>query len=181
MGDAYQIKDQFGLYFLTFQVVGWADIFSRKVYRDILIDNLAYCRKEKSLELFAYVVMTNHMHLIVRSKNGTLSDWVRDYKKFTSKKILNEVASNKQESRRDWLEMIFKYHAKYNKRSGDIQFWTHDNHAVELTSNEMINSRVDYIHQNPVKAAWVELPEDYLYSSARNYAGRASLIEIDMI
>ena len=181
MGESYQIKDQSGFYFLTFQVVGWADIFSRKVYRDILIDSLAYCRKGKSLELFAYVIMTNHMHLIVRDKDGKLSDTVRDFKKFTSKKILKEVSSNKEESRREWLEMVFQYHAKYNKRNGEKQLWTHENHAVELSSNEMIDSRLDYIHKNPVKAGWVEVAEDYLYSSARNYAEKTALIDVDLI
>lgn len=79
------------------------------------------------------------------------------------------------------MEIIFKYYAKYNKRVNEQQFWTHENHAVELYTNEMIDSRLDYIHQNPVKAGWVENPEDYLYSSARNYAELESLIEIDFI
>ena len=43
MGEGYQIRDQNRVYFLTFQVVGWADVFSRKVYRDIIIDSLNYC------------------------------------------------------------------------------------------------------------------------------------------
>ncbi len=59
MGEAYQIKDQEAVYFLTFQVVGWADIFSRRIYRDITLDSFTYCRKNKGMELFAYVIMTN--------------------------------------------------------------------------------------------------------------------------
>ncbi|PZX55925.1 transposase IS200 family protein [Algoriphagus ratkowskyi] len=76
------------LYFLTFQVVGWADVFSRQVYQDLVLTNLTYCRKEKGLYLFGYVVMTNHIHLVVQQKDGKLSDWVRDFKKYTSKKLL---------------------------------------------------------------------------------------------
>ena len=72
MGEAYQIRDQKGLYFFTFQVVGWVDIFSRKIYRDLIIESLQYCRREKSLEVFAYVIMTNHVHLILRSSKGRL-------------------------------------------------------------------------------------------------------------
>ncbi len=75
----------------------------------------------------------------------------------------------------------FSVHAKFNGRVNEKQFWTHENHAVELTSNEMIDSRVEYIHQNPVRAGWVENAEDYLYSSARNYAGLSSQLEIDFI
>ncbi|MEM7109550.1 MAG: hypothetical protein AAF519_15095 [Bacteroidota bacterium] len=66
MGSAYQIQDQGGLYFLTFQVVGWTDIFSRQTYRDMVIDSFKYCREYKDMELFAYVIMTNHVHGILK-------------------------------------------------------------------------------------------------------------------
>lgn len=125
MGEAYQIKDQQMPYFLTFQVVGWADVFSRKDYKDLILENLDYCREKKGLYLFGYVIMTNHVHLLVQQRDGKLSDWIRDYKKFTSKKLIKMIEENLQESRKDWLNMIFSYHGKYNKRSGDIQFWTH--------------------------------------------------------
>jgi REP element-mobilizing transposase RayT len=177
MGDSYQIHNPQGLYFLTFQVVGWADIFTRKIYREILIESSDYCRKEKGLKLHAYVIMSNHVHCIL-STDLNLSDIVRDFKKHTSKTILKEI-ENQKESRREWLKLIFKYHAKFNKRVRLIQFWTHENHAVELSTNEMIDSRVTYIHQNPVKAGIVEHDYEYLYSSARNFAGLSSMIEID--
>ncbi len=77
--------------------------------------------------------------------------------------------------------MVFQYHAKFNKRAGEQQLWTHENHAVELSTNNMIDTRLNYIHDNPARAGWVEQPEDYLYSSARNYADMESLIEIDRI
>lgn len=179
MGEAYQIRDQEMPYFLTFQVVGWADVFSRKVYRDVILENLTYCRQEKGLYLFGYVIMSNHMHLLVQQKDGKLSGWVRDFKKFTSKTLLKMVLENPQESRKEWLKMIFTYHAKSNQRSGELQFWTHENHAIELYRTEMIESRMNYIHENPVRAGLVESPEEYLYSSARNYAGQKGLIEVD--
>ncbi len=61
------------------------------------------------------------------------------------------------------------------------QFCTHHNHGVELTTNQLIETSLDYIHNNPVKAWWVARPEDYLYSSARNYAAMDNLMEIDLI
>ncbi|WP_317168220.1 transposase [Algoriphagus iocasae] len=106
MGDAYQIKDQELPHFLTFQVVGWADVFSRKVYRDFILDNLTYSRNERGLYLYGYVIMSNHIHLVVQQKDGKLSEWVRDFKKFTSKKLLKLILENPQESRREWLKMI---------------------------------------------------------------------------
>lgn len=181
MGDAYQIKDQEAIYYFTFQVVGWADIFSRQIYRDTIIESFKFCKKEKGMELFAFVIMTNHVHTIMRSKEGKLSDLVRDFKKHTSKQILKEISESNKESRKEWLEMIFRYHAKFNKRAGEKQVWTHENHAVELNTNEMIDSRLNYIHENPVRAGWVENPEDYLYSSARNYAEMENLMDINKI
>ncbi len=178
--DSYQIKDQEATYFLTCQVVGWADVFSRKVYRDIIIDSLKYCIEQKGLIVYAYVIMTNHVHLIVRCENGNLSDIIRDFKRFTSRSIMSEIESNEKESRKEWLDMIFQYHGKYNKRVGDRQFWTHENHAIELSTNEMLDSRLEYIHQNPVRAGWVEEPEHYLYSSARDYAGLKGLLEVEI-
>ena len=180
MSDGYQIKNQEGLYFLTFQVVGWADIFSRKVYRDIVINSFDYSRKNKSLELFSYVIMTNHIHLIARSKNSDLSGTVRDIKKHISKQVFKTI-NDIQESRREWLEIIFKYHAKHNKRNLRMQFWTHENHAVELTTNKMIEERINYIHKNPVRAGLVLNEEDYLYSSAKNFAEMENLLQIDKI
>ena len=112
--------------------------------------------------------MSNHEHCIVSAENN-LSDIVRDFKKFTSKEILKAIGDYMQESRKEWLLMIFKYRAKFNKRVEKFQFWTHENHAVELTSNEMIESRVNDIHQNPVRAGYVELEHEYIYSSAKNF------------
>jgi hypothetical protein len=109
-------------YFSTFQVVGWVAMFSRKMYRDFILENLAYCSNENGLFLFGYVIMTNHFYLVVQQKDGKLSDWVRDFKKFTSKKLGIMITENPQETRREWLKIIFAYHTKFNKRAGDMQF-----------------------------------------------------------
>jgi REP element-mobilizing transposase RayT len=88
MKEGYTIKDQEKPHFITCTVVDWIDIFTRKIYKDIVISSLDYCIKEKGMLLFGYVIMSNHIHLIVQSKDGKLSDLIRDFKKFTSKNIL---------------------------------------------------------------------------------------------
>ena len=181
MGTTYQIRDQEALYFFTFQVVGWADIFTRKVYRDTIIDSFKYCTDKKHMILCAYVIMSNHVHAIIKSDEGNLSGLIRDFKKHTSKHILSDIAANPRESRKEWLEMIFRYHAKFNNRVAKRQLWTHENHAVELSTNEMIDSRVNYIHQNPVRAGIVKEAEHYVYSSASNYADMDGLIDVEVI
>ncbi|MEQ9220061.1 MAG: transposase [Cyclobacteriaceae bacterium] len=85
MVESHQIGDQEGTYFITCQIVGWVDVFSRQTYRDVIINSLSFCIKEKGLLVHAYVIMTNHVHLIVSSKTGRLSDTIRDFKRFSSK------------------------------------------------------------------------------------------------
>lgn len=86
MPTGYQIKEQDKLHFVTLQVVEWIDIFTRQKYRDIIINNLDYCQKNKGLEIFAWVIMSNHIHLLIKSEQEELSNILRDFKSFTSKK-----------------------------------------------------------------------------------------------
>jgi REP element-mobilizing transposase RayT len=180
MSTGYQIYNQNGYYFLTFQVIDWVDIFSRKIYRDIVINSLDYCRKNKGLQIWAYVIMSNHVHAILSAKNNNLSEIIRDFKRFTSTQILKEIGQA-TESRSDWMYKRFEFAAKSNKRSSQYQFWTHENHAVELDSMEILEQKMAYIHLNPVRSGWVEDACDWLYSSQRNYLQLESLIEIDLM
>jgi REP element-mobilizing transposase RayT len=179
VSTGFQIDNQNGVYFLTFQVVDWVDIFTRKIYRDIILESFTFCRKHKGLKLWAYVVMSNHVHCIISAKEENLSDIVRDFKAHTAKKIIKAVQEI-NESRRDWLLKRFEFAAKSNLRSGTFQFWTHENHAVEIISNHFLRQKLAYIHENPVRAGLVEKPSDWLYSSQRNYMNLEVLIEIDV-
>jgi len=180
MSTGYQIKEQDKLYYLTLQVVYWIDIFTRQRYRDIIIDSLKYSQINKGVELFAYVIMSNHVHLIIRSETDNLSQTIGDIKKFTSKKIINSI-KEEPESRREWLLFMFERAAKRHTRNKNYQFWTHENHAIQLYSEKFIKERLMYIHNNPVKAGIVEHPEDYIYSSAKNYAGLDKVLDIDLL
>ena len=84
MPTGYQIDNQDGLYFLTFQVIDWVDIFTRQSYRDIIIDSLTYCRQQKGLKVYAYVIMSNHIHAIMSTERSNLSDVIRDFKRHTA-------------------------------------------------------------------------------------------------
>ncbi|TAF78176.1 MAG: transposase, partial [Bacteroidetes bacterium] len=103
MGFAYTIKDQGAAYFVTFTVHQWADVFTKEIYIDELLESLKYCQENKGLEIFAWVIMSNHLHMIVRAKNENLSDVIRDFKKYTSKSIFNKIMNNEKESRKEWL------------------------------------------------------------------------------
>lgn len=181
MSQGYQIYNPNQLYFLTFQIVEWVDIFTRKEYKDIAIQSFDFCRKKKGLQLFGYVIMSNHIHLIARAKeNFSLSDIVRDFKKYSANQFLDYI-NNNPESRSDWMLKRFEFAAKKHKRNSTFQIWTHENHAIELYSNAFIDQKLNYIHENPVRAEIVRNAEEYIYSSASNYAGLDSILEIDFI
>ncbi|MFA5657641.1 MAG: transposase, partial [Dysgonamonadaceae bacterium] len=146
-----------------------------------IAESLAYCRKNKGLRLFAWCLMTNHIHLVCTTEPPfKMSDFVRDFKKFTAKAVLNDIQSL-PESRRDWMLYRFEFAGKYDNRIEKYRFWQDKSHPIELTTNEMIEQRINYIHENPVKTGLVASAEDYLFSSARNYAELSSVIDIDLI
>ena len=108
MSEKYKIWDQQKAYFLTLTVVGWIDIFTRKSHKMTIIESLQFCQREKGLELFGYCLMPSHLHLIARAGSKfTLSDILRDFKKFTSKAIIKQILSE-PESRRDWMLEYFR-------------------------------------------------------------------------
>ncbi len=162
MPTGYQIAEQSKLHYLTFLVVYWIDIFSRKAYRDLILESLSYCRQNKSLEIYGYVIMTNHIHLLVRSGIDNLSGTIRDLKKHTSKAIV-EIIESGRESRREWMLRLSAHAAKRQNKEGKYQVWTHENHAELIYSNSFIEQKLAYIHENLVRAGFVEKPEDYLY------------------
>jgi putative transposase len=164
-------------YFLTLTVVNWVDVFSRKNHREAIVDSLKYCQEHKGLIVFAYVVMTNHLHLIVNTDEPyLLKDAIRDFKKFTSKKILEQI-QKEPESRREWMLSIFASNA--GKKHTEFRFWKEGNHAIELFSEKFVWDKINYIHNNPVESGFVRQPEEWIYSSASNYNGLESIMEVE--
>jgi len=178
MSDKYKIWDASKAYFLTITVIGWVDVFTRKNHKLTLINSLQHCQKEKGLVIFGYCIMPSHLHLIARAEGKeSLSDILRDFKKFTSKAIINQII-NEPESRRDWMVEYFRKAGKNLKGIKNFKFWHDGNHAELISSNKFFDEKLDYIHNNPVEELIVERPEDYLFSSARNYAGLSNYLEI---
>jgi len=154
------------LYFVTLTIVDWIDLFTRRTHFDFIIDNLEYCRQNKNLEIFDYVIMTNHIHMICRGKDKPLSDILRDFKSFTSKKIVKQIIDNPKESRRKWIVNLFRESGRKNVLNKHFQVWKNFNYPTLLSSQFLINQKRNYIYKNPVKAGFVAFPENYLYCSA---------------
>ncbi|MEO9805187.1 MAG: transposase [Reichenbachiella sp.] len=180
-GDRYQIHDQQATYFLTFTVVEWIDVFSRPEYRDVVVDSLNYCSKEKGLRLNAWVIMTNHIHLVAKCKPAFgISGFIRDFKKFTNKKIIEQIGLV-HESRREWLLDKFSFEARRTGRAKNFKLWKDDNHAILIDNSIDIWEKINYVHENPVQARWVDHVADYVYSSAGDYAGKKGLVLLDLV
>jgi REP element-mobilizing transposase RayT len=178
MSRNYKFYNPEGVYFMSFAVVEWLDVFTRIEYKTILIDALQYCQQHKGMEIFAWCIMTNHVHLIFRSINKQKPELlIGDFKRFTSKALMKAITENPKESRKEFLLEQFLKAGKKSANVNKYQFWRHDNKPIELWSNKVINEKIDYIHNNPVEEGLVFRPEDYLYSSALDYAGEKGILD----
>lgn len=180
MSTKYKFRNQEALHFVSFAVVGWIDLFIRDEYRQILLDSWNYCMTKKGLEIYAWVIMTSHVHMIVGTHGDNLEDIFRDMKRHTSKQLRQAIVGNPKESRREWMIAYMKATGKKNKHNAGFQLWRQDNHPIELTNPEMTRQKLEYIHYNPVEAGLVDYPEEWKYSSARDYYDetRKGLLEI---
>ena len=184
MSRVLKITDPEGMYFVTCTVVQWVDVFTRMEYRKIIVDSLKHCQKEKGLRIHAYVIMSNHIHfLLSRTETGSLlSDILRDFKKYTSKQII-ETIKVIPESRREWMLAIFSKAGLHNSNNKNYQFWQQDNHPVSIETMKFLIQKINYIHENPVRAGLVFSAEEYPFSSAVAYAGLRfdSVLPIDIL
>jgi REP element-mobilizing transposase RayT len=179
--DRYSLADKEGAYFLTFTVVDWIDVFTRKDHAYIVCDSLNHCIAHKGLVVHAWVIMSNHIHLIARgSEGGDISAIIRDFKKFTAKQIVHRIQVG-PESRREWMLPHFAMRADQIKRVSQYKFWEDGSHAILLDTNEKWDQRLNYLHNNPVAAGIVAEPQHYLLSSALDYAGIKGLVDIDPV
>ncbi len=180
MSRNYKFHNKLGAYFVSFATVNWIDIFTRQVYFDVLAESIEYCRKHKGMEIYAYCFMPSHVHFIFRSVNEDPSGLLRDFKRHTSRRMIQIIEENPQESRQEWLLWMFKREVEKYKTKSTYQFWQHHNKPIELWSEKVIQQKIEYIHQNPVESGFVLEATEWKYSSARNYADENYLLEIDI-
>ncbi|QIA08530.1 REP-associated tyrosine transposase [Draconibacterium halophilum] len=179
MSRNYKFHNPDGVYFVSFAVVNWLDVFIRNEYKNIILDSLSFCQKNKGMEIFAWCIMTSHVHLVFRSDKDEVKpeQLLGDFKQFTSNAIVKAIKENPQESRKDILLEHFQKAGAMASNVSKNQFWRHDNKPIELWSNKVIDEKINYIHQNPVEEGLVFRAEDYRYSSAIDYSGEKGLLK----
>lgn len=181
MSRKYKFREKDGAYFVSFATVNWIDVFTRNDYFSVITASLDYCRKEKGMEIYGYCIMPSHIHLIFRSAQGDPSGLMRDFKGYTSRKLLKAIEENPQESRKEWLLWMFERAGLKNSNVKQKQFWQQHNQPIEIWSLKVFEQKLNYIHQNPVETGFVTDPIDWKYSSARNYGNNdQTVLEIDL-
>lgn len=162
----WKVFNGFCTYFVTTTIVQWQNVFLDQDICRVLIDNLKYAVLNNGLEINGYVIMPNHFHAILfAASDGNLSDIMRDMKRITSRQITSNLEAR---SRNDLLS-IFSRAAQRDRRGNRYQVWQEGFHSIVVESSWFFLQKLNYIHQNPVRKGLVTHPEDWPYSSARNY------------
>ncbi|MBK7885352.1 MAG: transposase [Chitinophagaceae bacterium] len=178
MSRKYKFTDNDKLYFVSFAVINWIDLFIRNEYKEVVVKSLEYCQREKGLELYGWCIMTSHVHLLIGSVKDPMQNIMRDLKRHTSEELHKAIQKNNIESRKEWMLWMMERAGKKNSNNINFQLWQQHNHPIEIINNEMAHQKLQYIHYNPVTAGFVAKPEDWLFSSAIDYYNGKGLLQI---
>lgn len=170
----YKFHEEYYPYIITSSILEELPLFTKPQIAQILLDQFVYMQREKGVTLYAYVIMSNHFHAIV--KGNDLANSLRLTKSYTARRVLEYL---KQNGHHRWLNKL-KWNKRRHKIGRTYQVWQEGLHPKQLNSVEMVNQKMDYIHANPVCSGFVDEPSDWRYSSARNYEGKTGLIPITL-
>lgn len=170
--NRYKIYDDAYPHFVTCTVVDWLPVFTRPEATQIVLDSLNFLQDKKDTILLAYVILENHLHFI--AAGAGLSKHVGEFKSYTARQLIDLLRARNAET----LLRQFAFSKRRHKADRDYQFWQEGSHPKQITSDEMMQQKIEYIHYNPVKRGFVDEPTHWRYSSARNYAGLPGLIPV---
>ncbi len=168
----YKIFENSYPHFLTCTIVNWLPLFSNPHHVQIVFDSLRFLQQHNRIELYAYIVMENHLHLIASSED--LAGEVAKFKSFTARSIIDHLLEIKAVT---ILKNLAFYKAPH-KTDRDYQFWQEGSHPQMIQNEPMMRQKIEYIHNNPIRRGYVDQAEHWRYSSARNYAGQEGILEI---
>ena len=176
MRSRYKYFHDLSPYFVTCTIVNWIPVFTSPQMFEIVTGSLHFLRNDGSLKLYAYVVLKNHLHMIVASED--LSRSIGRFKSYTARKIIDaaKIGNNA------WLLKQLEDEKKNYKDDRMHQLWQEGYHPQRIQSEKMLMQKIEYIHYNPVRRGYVDDPANWVYSSARNYLKDGkSILEIDLI
>jgi REP element-mobilizing transposase RayT len=168
----YKIFENEYPHFLTCTIVGWLPVFTRSDAAQIILNSWKFLQENGRLNLFGYVVLENHVHLVAAADD--LSKEIGDFKSYTARQIIDLLECRGEKSVLQQLQE-FKAHHKTDRT---YQLWQEGSHPQQIQDDRMMRQKLDYIHYNPVRRGYVDDPVHWRYSSARNYAGLAGLLPV---
>jgi REP element-mobilizing transposase RayT len=170
----YTIRETQLPHFLTCTILNWIPIFTRPETAAIILDALQYRQQHKGWKVYGYVILENHLHLIVQADD--LLAELPLFKSYTARQLIDYLKECNAERVLKQMAFFCKSH-KYDR---DYQCWEEGSHPQLIQNEEMLRQKLDYIHFNPVKCGYVDEPVHWRYSSARNYAGLEGLMPVFM-
>lgn len=168
----YRIFQSQHPHFLTCTVLNWIPLFTRPATVQIVLDALLYRQQQHNWQVYGYVILENHVHLLVRADD--LPNQLAHFKSYTARQLidyLQDISAERLLKQLNWFR-------KAHKTDRDYQLWEEGSHPQMIDNPEVLQQKLDYIHLNPVKRGYVDLPEHWRYSSARNYAGQEGLLPV---
>ena len=170
-------------YFLTLNTVDKIDVFVRPAYKQAIADALNVFIQSQGLTVYSWCLMSSHLHLAVRTKDGSAPAYFeRDFKKYTTPAVIKTIEME-MDFRREWMLQHFEDHAKSLRRLEKFHLWQNCSSPFRIDSGQsnLLLDRIAHIHENPVREGIVDQPEAYIHSSARDYAGMRGLVNVRVI
>jgi putative transposase len=162
MRGRYRIHEPERAHFVTGTIVEWLPVLSTAACCDILVAALVHSREHKGLKIHAWVILDTHFHAILMAAN--LSAILRDIKSYTAKLLIKQMVVEG----REWLLNQLRHYRAPHKPT-EYQVWQEGSHPQAIPSDEIMQQKLEYLHNNPVKRGWVSAPEHWRYSSAHEW------------
>ena len=165
MAHRYLISQDSPVLYITTVTKNRLPVFRTDQMKEVLCRAIDEARKSAGFLLFAYVIMIDHMHLLT-SRPSTTSDVLRVLKGLTARRIIDYLKAN------SYFDSLAKLQHQKQDRNYRYSVWQTEKNVLPIVSEGMFMEKLNYIHQNPVRAGLVENARDYRWSSARIWQGR---------
>jgi putative transposase len=170
-------------YFLTLNIVDKIDLFVRPAYKQVISDALNHFIRTQGHYLYAWCLMGSHLHLVLRTRDGAAPAYFeRDFKRYTTPALLKTIEME-MDLRRDWMLQRFEEYGKSLRRLEKYNLWQNCSGPLRIENDQprLLMDRIAHVHENPVREGIVDQPEEYLFSSARDYAGIRGLVAVQVV
>ncbi len=167
------------LYYITFTILGWKEIFINDKFCDIAYKWFYYAKDKYGNKINGYVIMPNHLHVLMRitDKSPKLSILIMNAKRFMAYEIIDLLEADKK------MELLEYFKIEPNKKKAKHKIFQPRYDSLLIQTQKIFLQKLNYIHNNPCQEKWrlADNPEDYKYSSAANYVDKSGNYPVDLV